>query len=112
MQRLIRAFFYSLDGLKDSFLTEPAFRQEVLLAVVAIPLACFLDVTMLERALLIGSILLIFIAELANTAIEACIDRISEEKHPLSKKAKDAGSALVLLALINAGLLWIGVLWA
>lgn len=110
MQRIWRAFLYSLAGLRDSYRTEPAFRQECWLLLAALPLAIWLGGTMLNIALLIGSLLLVLIAELANTAIEACIDRISEERHPLSKKAKDAGSAMVLVALVLAGLVWMGVL--
>jgi diacylglycerol kinase (ATP) len=106
MQRLLRALLYSLEGLRDSFKTEPAFRQEIFLAIILIPAAFFLESSPTYRILMVSSILLVLIAEIANTAIEAAINRISTEIHPLSKKAKDAGSALVLLALLNVALVW------
>ncbi len=104
--RLIQAFGYSVDGLAGAWRTEGAFRQEVLFAVVLIPLSCFLEVTMLEHALLIASVLLVMVVELLNSAMEAAIDRISMDRHPLSKKAKDTGSAAVLVAVIVAIVVW------
>lgn len=106
MQRLIKAFFYSLEGLRDSFLTEPAFRLEIILSAVLIPAAFFVTHSPNYRALLVSSIIIVLIAEIANTAIEAAINRIGSEIHPLSKKAKDAGSAMVFLALVNAAAVW------
>lgn len=111
LKRIIMAGVYSLQGMRDSFRTEAAFRQEVALATLLIPVALLLDVSLLEKALLISSVLLVLIVELINTAIEAVVDRISLEKHPLSGKAKDAGSAAVLLALIACGLLWLAILF-
>ncbi len=106
MQRLLYALLYSLEGLRDSFKTEPAFRLEIFLALVLIPSVFFLEHNLIYRILMVSSILLILIAEVANTAIEATVNRIGQEIHPFSKKAKDAGSALVLLALLNAALVW------
>jgi diacylglycerol kinase (ATP) len=107
--RLIRAFGYSCEGLRAAF-RQPAFRVEMFAAIILIPAALLLNDHAVERALLIGSVLLVLIVELLNTGIEAAIDRISLERHPLSKVAKDAGSAAVLLSLINAGILWLLIL--
>lgn len=108
--RVIKAFGYSLHGLASAWRTEGAFRQEVLAAVILIPLACFAPVTSIERVLLIGSVLLVMVVELLNSSIEAAIDRISTERHPLSKKAKDTGSAAVLVAITCALIVWIVIL--
>ena len=85
--------------------------EEVLLAVVAIPLALFLGKTGVDRSILIGSIILILIVEILNSAIEAVVDKASPEKHELAKRAKDMGSAAVLFSLINAGIVWACILW-
>ena len=106
LKRLYNAFFFSLQGFQAAFRTEEAFRQEIFLAVVTFPLALWLGETGIERALLFGSILLIIITELLNTGIERVVDRISFERHELSKEAKDIGSAAVLISLINAVLIW------
>ncbi|MDG1286428.1 MAG: diacylglycerol kinase [Rickettsiales bacterium] len=104
---------YSLAGLAIATKEEVSFQQELLLSALLIPLALFaFDITGVEKALLVGSIFLILITELLNTAVEATIDRISDEKHPLSKKAKDTGSAAVLLALLNALIIWCLILLA
>lgn len=105
IERLIRAFGHSFDGIKRA-LTEPAFRVEIIAAIIMIPLAYWLTYDGVERALLIGSILLVLIVELLNTGIERAIDRISPEYHDLSKYAKDVGSAAVLLSLANAAMVW------
>jgi diacylglycerol kinase (ATP) len=110
LRRLWKAFGYSFDGLRAAFASEAAFRQEVALLLVAVPAALWLEGGGLERALLIGSVLLILVAELLNSALEATIDRISTERHPLAKKAKDMGSAAVFLSSIHAMLVWILVL--
>lgn len=107
LTRLIKAFGYSCDGLKSTFQREAAFRQEVIAAVVLIPLVFFLTPINLERAAMIGSVLLVMIVELLNSAIEAVVDRAGTELHPLAKHAKDAGSAAVLIALILAGVVWL-----
>ncbi len=104
--RIIKAFFYSKDGLVDTFKTEPAFRQEVVLAVIMIPLAILIGPTKTTQALMVGSVFLVLVVELVNSAIEAVVNRHGTEIHPLAKKAKDAGSAAVLLALVNAGVIW------
>lgn len=104
--RIIKATQYSWQGFKACYQYEEAFRQEVLLAIVTIPLGLFLGNSGLERALLIGSIILILIVELLNTGIEAVTDRVSTEHHELSGRAKDIGSAAVLASLVNAALIW------
>lgn len=109
--RLFNALGYSRDGLAAAWKNEAAFREEVLLAVVAIPLAIFLGHSGIERALLIGSIVLILIVEILNSGLEAIVDKASPEKHELAKQAKDMGSAAVLLSLINAAVVWACVLW-
>jgi diacylglycerol kinase (ATP) len=108
--RVANAFFYSLAGLRAAFRDEAAFRQELLLAAVLIPLALFMPVNGIGKALMIASVLLVLITELLNSAIEALADRISLEKHALIKKAKDIGSAAVLIALINVPVVWLLVL--
>jgi diacylglycerol kinase (ATP) len=106
LARIVQAFFNSLAGLRDAWANESAFRQEILLAIVLVPTACFLQVTAAERALLIGSVLLVIIVELLNTSVEAAIDRISFDHHSLSKRAKDIGSAAVFVALVLLALVW------
>jgi len=104
--RVVNAFRYSIDGLAGTWRTEGAFRQEVLIAAVLIPLSVFLPVPLIEHVLLVGSVLMVLIVELLNSSMEAAIDRISLDRHPLSKKAKDTGSAAVLLAIILAMIVW------
>ena len=111
LRRLINAFGYSMDGLKAAYQNEDAFRQEVLLAVILIPLALFLGHDGLSRALMIASVLLVIIVELLNSSIEATVDRISLENHLLAKRAKDIGSAAVLVSLVNLGIVWLLVLF-
>lgn len=110
-RRLINAFGYSMAGLKAAYQNEDAFRQEVLLAVVLIPLALFLEHEPIGRALMIGSVLLVMMVELLNSAIEATVDRVSLEKHNLAKRAKDIGSAAVFVSLVNLAVVWGLVLW-
>ena len=107
IRRLINAFFYSLSGLTMAFRHESAFRQEMALAVVLIPAACLLPVGTVERVLLIASVLLVLIVELLNSSIEAAIDRIGMDTHRLSKRAKDLGSAAVLIALTALLITWV-----
>ncbi|WP_018604767.1 diacylglycerol kinase [Uliginosibacterium gangwonense] len=111
-RRIWKALFYSLDGLRHALRNEAAFRQECLLALILIPLALFSWANGLGKAVMIGSVLLVMIVELLNSAVEAAIDRISLERHELAKYAKDAGSAAVLLSLINLVLVWGLVLFA
>jgi diacylglycerol kinase (ATP) len=107
IKRLVNAARNSLEGLAAAARHEDAFRQELVLAGILLPVAFFLKVSSLERAMLIGSVLLVLIVELLNSAVEATVDRISFENHHLAKRAKDIGSAAVLLALVNAGVVWL-----
>ena len=104
--RIGKAFSYSAAGLACAWRTEEGFRQETLAALVLIPLACFLPVPLLEHALLIASVLMVLVVELVNSSIESTIDRISLERHELSKCAKDMGSAAVFLAIVIALVVW------
>ncbi|MDP1635603.1 MAG: diacylglycerol kinase [Gallionellaceae bacterium] len=109
--RLWNAFGYSLAGFRAAYKHEDAFRQEVLLAAILIPLALWLPVGYLGKALMIGSVLLVIMVELLNSAIEATVDRISLENHALAKRAKDIGSSAVLVSLFNVLVVWGLVLW-
>ncbi len=111
LRRIWNALFYSLDGLKAAYRHEDAFRQEVWLAVVLIPLALFLPPSGPGKALMIASVLMVLIVELLNSAIEATVDRVSLEHHQLAKRAKDIGSAAVLFSLINIVVVWLLVLF-
>ena len=109
VRRLLSAARISAEGLRTA-LSESAFRLELSLAAVLIPLGLYLGTSGVARALLVGSVLLVLIVELLNSAIEAAVDRISLERHPLAKRAKDLGSAGVALALANVVLVWLLVL--
>jgi len=109
LRRLLNAARYSLDGLSAA-LSEAAFRQELVLAAVLVPVGLALGTTGIARALLAGSVLLVLVVELLNSAIEAAVDRVSLEDHALSKRAKDLGSAAVMVALISAAVVWLLVL--
>ncbi len=106
LTRIRNAAGYSWAGLTAAFRFEDAFRQEVFLALLLIPLAVYLGDTGIERALMIGAVLGVLIVELLNSAIEAALDRISLEHHLLIKRAKDMGSAAVMIALINVVVIW------
>src|SRR5690554_2046943 len=106
LRRLINAFGYSIAGFREAYRNEDAFRQEVLLALVLLPLAFYLGQTALHKALMIACVLLVMIVELLNSSIEATVDRISLENHALAKRAKDIGSAAVLMSLINLAVVW------
>jgi diacylglycerol kinase (ATP) len=108
--RIWNALFYSLDGLSAAFRHEDAFRQEVLMALILIPIAIHVPVSGVGKALMVASVLLVLIVELVNSAIEAVTDRISLEDHILAKRAKDMGSAAVMLALIDVPAVWLLVL--
>ena len=110
LRRVWNALHYSLAGLRAAIRFEDAFRQEALLALVLIPASFFLPTNGVGRALMIGSVVLVLIVELLNSAIEAVVDRVSLDRHHLSKRAKDIGSAAVLLALINVVAVWACVL--
>ena len=111
LTRIWNALFYSLAGLAAAFRHEPAFRLEVLLAVILVPVALAMPVSGLGKAVLIGAVLLTLIVELVNAAIEATVDRISLENHPFAKRAKDIGSAAVLVSLVNLAAIWLLVLF-
>ena len=110
--RIVKATQYSWQGFKAAFHNEEAFRQEIFLAVILIPLGFYLGSTGLEKALLISVILIILIVELLNSGIEAIVDRVSTDHHELSGRAKDIGSAAVLLSLVNAAVVWAFVLFS
>ncbi len=107
LQRIWNAFCYSLDGFVAAFTVEDAFRQEVLLAIVLIPLALYLPATGAGKALRVASVLLVLVVELLNSGIEAVTDRVSLEDHALAKRAKDMGSAAVMLSLIGVPAIWL-----
>ncbi|MCW2475346.1 MULTISPECIES: diacylglycerol kinase [unclassified Symbiopectobacterium] len=109
--RIIKATGYSLKGLKQAWQHEAAFRQELMLLVVAVLVACWLPVALLERLLLIGVVVVVVLMELVNSAIEAVVDRVGTEHHELSGRAKDIGSAAVFVALVFAGIVWVSILW-
>lgn len=111
IKRIINAAGYSWSGLKASVKHEAAFRQELLLCSLLIPIAIYQARSAVEYALLFGSLFLILIVELLNSAIEAVVDRFGGEIHELSGRAKDIGSAAVLLALLNAAVIWAIILW-
>ncbi len=110
IKRLANAFTYSVAGTFAAFKHEDAFRQEVILSSVLIPLAIYLGKTGIEQALMIASVLLVIIVELLNSSVEATVDRISVKRHKLSKRAKDIGSAAVFFSLINAAVIWFLIL--
>lgn len=110
LQRIRNTISWSLDGLRAAYRNEVAFRQEVAIAVVLIPLALWLHASHTGKALMIASVLLVLMIELLNSSIEAIVDRVSLERHDLSKRAKDLGSAAVLVSLINVGAVWLLVL--
>ncbi len=111
LKRVWKALFYALDGFAAAFKYEDAFRLEVLLALVLIPLVFSMQISGLAKALMIASVLLVLIVELLNSAIEAITDRVSLENHVLAKRAKDFGSAAVMLSVINALVVWSLVLF-
>ncbi len=110
LRRIWNALFYSIDGFRAAFRHEDAFRQEALLAAVLIPIAFWLGKTGMEKALLSGTVMLVLVVELLNSGIEAVVDKASPETHELAKRAKDMGSAAVLLSLLNALIIWFCVL--
>ena len=110
LTRIWHATAYSLAGLRAGW-SEPAFRQEAIAAIVLVPAAFWVGTGWLERAVLIGTVVLVLVVELLNTGVEAAIDRIGPEWHVLSKRAKDMGSAAVLLSLLLCAGTWLGALW-
>ncbi len=110
LRRIFSAFFYSLDGFRAAWRNEHAFRQELVLVIIGIIIALILPVSAFEKLMMIAVLLQILVVELINSAIEAVVDRVSLERHRLSKNAKDFGSAAVLLTLIMAIATWAVVL--
>ena len=110
LKRIWSAVGFAIDGLKSAFRNEAAFRQELVLFSILCPVALYLGDTSVEKVLLVGSIVLILLVELINSAIEAVVDRISLERHTLSKRAKDIGASLVLIAFANALFTWLVIL--
>ena len=108
--RLWNALFYSLDGISAALRHEDAFRLEILFALILVPIAIHMPTTGIGKALMIASILLVLVVELLNSAIEAIVDRVSLEDHVLAKRAKDMGSAAVMIALVNVPVVWLLVL--
>ena len=111
LRRLWNAVSYSIDGLRAAYRHEDAFRQEVILAIFLIPLALLLQASGTSKALMITSVLLVLIVELLNSAVEATVDRVSLEHHRLAKRAKDIGSAAVMMSLANVIVVWLLVLF-
>jgi len=109
--RLWKALFYSLDGLSAAFRHEDAFRLEVVLALVLIPMALHTPTSGIGKAMMIASVLLVLVIELVNSSIEAVTDRVSLEDHVLAKRAKDMASAAVMISLINVPVVWVLVLF-
>lgn len=111
LKRIMMASLYSLQGIGAAFKHEMAFRQEVLMALILIPLAFVLEVEVTHRILMFGSVLLVMVIELINTAIEAVVDRIGSEFHELAGRAKDTGSAAVALTIALAMYVWGESIW-
>ncbi|MFC4654246.1 diacylglycerol kinase [Rheinheimera marina] len=112
LRRVLNASVYSWQGLKSSWQSEAAIRQEIVLIALLTPVAFLLHVSALERAVLLLSLYLILVTELINTAIEAVVDRVGADFHPLSGKAKDVGSATVLVMMLCTALTWACILWS
>src|SRR5262249_30736672 len=111
LRRIWNALIYSLDGLSAAFRHEDAFRQEVLLALILVPVALCTHVSGPGKALMVAVVLLVLMVELLNSGIEAVTDRISLEDHVLAKRAKDMGSAAVMISLVNVPVVWVLVLF-
>lgn len=109
-RRICNACGYTVDGLAAAFRHEAAFRQEVVAAAVLIPAAMLSPASATGKALMVAAVILVLIVELLNSAIESAVDRISPERHPLAKRAKDIGSAAVFLSLVNVCAVWLLVL--
>ncbi len=111
MQRIWRALLYSLAGFKAAWRDEPAFREEIMLAIILVPLAFFVAPNAIALVLMVGSVLLVLALELLNTAVEATVNRIGLQRDDLAKKAKDTASAAVLIGLLNVSFTWCVLLW-
>jgi len=110
LTRILNATGYSFAGLKAAWHNEAAFRQELVLVLILTPLAFWISSSLTQTALLLASLYLVLLMELANSALEAVVDRISDEHHPLSGRAKDIGSAMVFVSLAGAAVVWLLVL--
>jgi diacylglycerol kinase (ATP) len=106
IKRIINAFGYSMKGLRAAFKHESAFRQETVLLIILLPIAFLLGQNIVDYSILIGSLMLVIIVELLNSAVEAVVDRVGDEHHKLAGRAKDIGSAAVFVALVNVGVIW------
>ena len=106
-RRIVNAFGYSVSGLQTAFKNESAFRQELMLAFVLLPLSLILPATATGKAILFVSTVWVLIVELLNSAIEAAVDRVSLETHEFAKRAKDMGSAAVFISLVSCGVVWL-----
>ncbi|HKJ76949.1 MAG TPA: diacylglycerol kinase [Gammaproteobacteria bacterium] len=106
VRHVLKAFGYSLKGLRAAFAHEEAFRLELIAVAVLLPAALWLGAGGVEKALLAGSLLVVLIVELVNSAVEAVVDRVGTESHELSGRAKDVGSAAVFMALVNVAVTW------
>jgi diacylglycerol kinase (ATP) len=111
LDRMVRATGYSMQGLRAAYVGESAFRQEFWTAVVLLPAAFWVGRTWAETALLAGSVMLMLIVELLNSSVEAVVDRVSFDLHPLAKRAKDIASAAVFLSVGSCAALWLSALW-
>lgn len=107
LRRIFSAIFYSIDGFRTAWRYEHAFRQELMVAVPGIVVALLLPVSVLEKLALVGVLVLVLVVELINSAIEAVVDRVSLDRNPLSKNAKDLGSAAVMLSFAFAVITWV-----
>ena len=106
IKRIIKAFGYSFQGIKATYKSEAAFRIEIVFFIIFLPLGLYLGETNIEKAVLVGSLFIVLLAEVVNSAIEAVVDRISTEQHPLAGRAKDMGSAAVLISLVMVLTVW------
>lgn len=106
IERIIKATGYSWQGLRAAYRYEAAFRQEIFLAIILVPLGIWLGQTGLEKAILVSSVILVLIVELLNSGLEVIVDRIGDEQHKLSGRAKDIGSAAVFVSLLNVLIVW------
>jgi diacylglycerol kinase (ATP) len=111
LDRIVRALGYSLQGLRAAYTGESAFRQEFWAVAVLVPLSFWVGRSWVEVAVLAGSAMLMLVVELLNSSVEAAIDRVSFDLHPLSKRAKDLGSAAVFLSVVMCVAIWCGALW-
>ncbi|RTR32063.1 diacylglycerol kinase [Shewanella atlantica] len=110
LKRIFRATGFSMQGLRLAWVHEAAFRQELMLAIIMLPIALLVDITTVERLFLILTLFIVLIVELLNSAIEAVVDRVGDEIHPLSGQAKDVASAAVFMSLALCGITWTVIL--